>query len=641
MSLVVQRGTVELSGTSTDITISAVDLAHAFVLVDVVNSSTTSGARQSLVHGSLTNTTTLRLERDRSTGTRTVHWQVVEAPQWSVQAVDFASTGASVSESITSVTLGETFVVVSGRSDSANDLNRQEVRASLASATSLTLTRDDPAGTMTGTAYVVSVPGAAVQRGTTTIAASSVSAVVSLSSVNLTRSFVVLSQYCDATATETIGGQRCRARLTSATELALNRRTSSVGTVTASWFVVQLPESGVVRSASGSINPSATVDVTITAVATAATFTTITATGDFGQDRTYPATLTSSTNVRLVNPAGFPSPYSFFAVEVDNVAPNAPTLNSPTGGATINRTVGQVFSWTFSDPDPGDSQSEYQIRARVASTSPWTVEVGAAVPTQSHTFAGGTFTAGNWEWQARTRDQAGVWGPWSASETFTATDPPAGPTITAPANDATIGQLEQLVGWSVAAQEAYELRRVADDAGSPDESDVLFTTGTVNASGARSRVLEFPVNNTTEHIQLRVRVAGLWSEWSSIRVAVSYTPPETPEVELFADAGSGTITVQPTFPPPGVGVPAVESWDVLVRVSPGGRADLERPVGGAGIRIAAMLSASKLSFADRAPASGFDYQYRIVARGDNGTTSVSDWTASAVAAPGFYGGAFE
>jgi len=301
---------------------------------------------------------------------------------------------------------------------------------------------------------------------------------------------------------------------------------------------------------------------------------------------------------------------------VPNVPPDAPNLLSPVG-TTINRTVTNRFDWDFSDPDTGDTQSEFQLQIRLQGETATAVDVTSETITTHYDLPGGTLAAGDYEWRVRTRDALGEQGPYSSWEPFTADDPPAGPTVTSPVNEGTIGTEQFEVTWSASEQDAYQLRRLADAAGSPDTTTVYFDTGQVNSSGARSRLVDFPVNDRTEHVQVRVLRNTLWSPYSTVRVSVSYTPPETPTAVLTADTPSGAITVSATHPTPGTDVPDVESFRVF-----------RRPAGDTsdGIRIAVNRPPSG-THVDRTVASGRDYQYRVQAIGDNGTSAFSAWVS--------------
>lgn len=295
--------------------------------------------------------------------------------------------------------------------------------------------------------------------------------------------------------------------------------------------------------------------------------------------------------------------------------PNAPNLTSPSDGAVINRQSTVRFRWVFDDPDPGDSQSGFDLQIREQNETPLEVDVSQESPNQFYDLPGSTLPVGLFEWRARTTDSTGLVGDWSSWEPFEADDPPPGPTITDPTVDQTIAALLYTVHWSAAEQDDYELRRVSDDNGSPDTSDVLWTSGVVSSSSTRQLEVEFPTNQVTEHVQLRVRRNDLWADWASVRVDVSYTPPATPTAEVTAFQSQGRIRIRSLRPDPEGSEPTVVSYRVFRRVT---------SEGGGGIRLAVDVSADA-SWSDYTVASGVDYQYRTIDIGDNGTPAASDW----------------
>jgi N-acetylneuraminic acid mutarotase len=323
-----------------------------------------------------------------------------------------------------------------------------------------------------------------------------------------------------------------------------------------------------------------------------------------------------------------------------NTPPNAPILTAPADGTTIDRNITQRFDWDFSDPDAGDSQSKYDLRYRVVGAATWTVVTGTT-PNTFHDFAAGTFAAGDYEWQVRTYDAQGEVGPYSASSFFTAADAPPQPTITEPVSGATIPQ-EQPVGWSAPDQDAYQLRRVADNAGAPDATTVYYDTGEVVSTTARSRTVTFETNDRYEHIQVRIKHGGLWSSWASIRVLVSYTPPPVPSLTITTSDAEAAVSVAITNPTPAAGEPPVTHNRLFVRASaanPDG--DKYRPYPD-GTRIEAQKPPNSTAI-DHLPAGGVDYEYRAEAVGDNGTTSDSGWVGASAAAETvvFYGGGYD
>jgi hypothetical protein len=293
-----------------------------------------------------------------------------------------------------------------------------------------------------------------------------------------------------------------------------------------------------------------------------------------------------------------------------NQAPNAPTNLTPAGGTVIDRTITQRFDWDFSDPDAGDTQSKYDLRYRVVGAGTWTDILNQSTTNTFHDFAGGTFAAGDYEWQVRTYDAQGTVGPYSSSALFTAASPPTAPTITDPINNQVIGANSYTMLWSASNQASYQVRTVADNAGAPNTGTVYTDTGEVVSSTDRARSVAFAVNSRFEHVQVRVKYQGLWSTWASVRVEVSYTPPPTPTFQLIA--GTSTLDVDITNPAPGAGEPTVTSNDVYVNDG-GGE---ERKVTGV---------AQSGTWTYRTPVSGRNYSafVRVVAHGDNGTSTSS------------------
>lgn len=309
-----------------------------------------------------------------------------------------------------------------------------------------------------------------------------------------------------------------------------------------------------------------------------------------------------------------------FSLQPLNRPPNAPVLTFPTGNVQLDSTVTQRFAWQFSDPDPGDSQSKVNIYYRIVGTSTWT-EVTDATPNWWHDFAGGTFAAGSYEWQAETYDAAGHLGTRSASSFFTVATPPAGPSWTSPVNNATITTASQVFDWSSTSQDSYQVRKVADSSGVANTSTVYFDTGEVVDSAARTITLSFPVNSRTEHVQIRVKVSGLWSNWTDSIHPVSYTPPAAPLIVVSADNATASISVDVTQPTPGAGQPSVVSCDIWsIVVDPvTGVADASTET-----RLATGLPANA-NWTYWFPASGVSYQFNAVGIAANGTSTPSAW----------------
>lgn len=289
-----------------------------------------------------------------------------------------------------------------------------------------------------------------------------------------------------------------------------------------------------------------------------------------GSSRLYAAahvmTSSGSRSATYTPSYGTPRGVTLVALKAINYAPNAPTLTSMADGGTVNRGLTQRASHLFSDPNAADTQSKFDLRYRIVGAPAWTT-ITQVTPNQFYDFAAGALAAGDYERQVRTYDSVGVVGPYSTSGFFTAADATDGPTITDPVNGETIILPVNAFTWSAPDQDAYQVRKVADDAlspGTPDTSTVYYDSGEVIDTTTRTVQLDFPVNGRTEHLQVRVKFDDLWSDWASIVVDVDYSPPPTPTVELSTDIATGSLLVTITNPAPTGENPAASYNDVYV-----------------------------------------------------------------------------
>ena len=300
-----------------------------------------------------------------------------------------------------------------------------------------------------------------------------------------------------------------------------------------------------------------------------------------------------------------------------NTAPNAPTGLAPASNATVDRSIVQRLSWTFSDPDTGDSQSKFDLQWRHKGTADAWNAVSQTTPNNYWDAPASTFPAEQIEWQVRTYDQSAAVGPWSALAYFTAGDPATPPTITAPVSGGTVSANPTAVTWSTAGQQGYQVRRVRDNAGVADTTTVYYDTGQITDTTTRTVSVPFEMNNRWEWVQVRVQQGGLWSAWSSIRVNVSYTQPATATLVAAGNNTTAAIIVTVTNPTPSGGQPTVTYNDVYVRA-----------VGdtSAGTRIATGV-ANNGTATYWTPASGVAYEFLARTFGSNSTSTDSAWTA--------------
>ncbi|MEM4729132.1 MAG: M6 family metalloprotease domain-containing protein [Thermoplasmata archaeon] len=139
-----------------------------------------------------------------------------------------------------------------------------------------------------------------------------------------------------------------------------------------------------------------------------------------------------NTGIRIYNISASGNTMTF-DVDLGNSPPSAPTPVSPSDGAWTNKTK-PALNWTFSDSDPGDSQTAYRVQVDDDSGfgSPlW--DSGDVVSSANGTAVGTDLGEGKWYWRVRTRDSGGLWSGYSPARSLnvdlTAPAAPSGVTV--------------------------------------------------------------------------------------------------------------------------------------------------------------------------------------------------------------------
>lgn len=113
-----------------------------------------------------------------------------------------------------------------------------------------------------------------------------------------------------------------------------------------------------------------------------------------------------------------------------NTAPNAPINLSPTGSTVVQTGTTITMSGNISDPDANEYQTGFQIITYRDDGTTLVYDTGIMAGNNT-TFFSTTVpvTFGNtyYKWKARTKDKAGVWGPYSALQRFKANSAPGVP----------------------------------------------------------------------------------------------------------------------------------------------------------------------------------------------------------------------
>lgn len=240
-----------------------------------------------------------------------------------------------------------------------------------------------------------------------------------------------------------------------------------------------------------------------------------------------------------------------------NKAPLAPTNLWPADGLAIDRGKVTRLTWQHNDPNTGDPQSRYDLRWRPKGNAEWH-NVSLVTPSMYWDVPINTLPHGVIEWQVRTYDQSGLVGPYSTQKSFFAGDKPESPTFTFPIDGATIGEARPYVTWSSFGQTAYHFQ-VYNASGV-----AVFDTGEVNSTNKFVRMGVDLRNNQTYTFTVSIKNSdGIWSDWHSITVDISYTPPAKPSVSTVSDNCKVVVSID--SPDPRGTQPSVNSYDLFRR----------------------------------------------------------------------------
>lgn len=286
-----------------------------------------------------------------------------------------------------------------------------------------------------------------------------------------------------------------------------------------------------------------------------------------------------------------------------NVAPGTPINLRPSGGSSVDRSQIIAFSWDHNDSDP---QSRFSLRYRLRGASNWTTVTNRG-PLSYYYLAGDKLPAGVIEWQVQTYDQEDLVSPWSNTAIFNAVNPTNAPVILRPGAGEAINEARPFIQWSSTDQTAYHVQVLQG-------TTVLWEIERTSTNKAQTIGIDLE-NNRSYTFKVRVKgEGGLWSEYATIDIQTSFTPPINPWVDLEADEERGSISV---------------SIENFVSSAPGGepdavKNDLYRRRQGETdwIRIAKDLPIHGY-YVDYTPGSGVTYEYKARAWAANNTYSES------------------
>lgn len=249
-------------------------------------------------------------------------------------------------------------------------------------------------------------------------------------------------------------------------------------------------------------------------------------------------------------------------IVIGNRAPNPPSLLSPTNATALDLSAGATFDWAFSDPDPGDSQSSYALRRKVAgagsyeywnaATGSWTgSEVKNASTATEVTFGAGQWTNGvSYVWSVKTWDAADLAGTYASDQTVSGQEPPT-VTVTAPIG-VIVDNVQPTATWSVsspsgAARTHYQVIVESGAFGTtPGSGTTVYDSGVI-ASSSISHGLPALDANVNFRIFVQVTETGdIISDWDYDDFIIELGKPAPPVITVAPDDTNAynIVTVQ-------------------------------------------------------------------------------------------------
>lgn len=236
----VQTGEVTLAANddSQDVTISSVTTNQSVLLFGVSINSTEPQA--GLISGQIVNSTTIRFQRVQAAGSpaATIRWHVVSSSDLSVQRGSRTLTNTQTDQAVSAVTLANTAVIVSYRSE-GNLVNANDyVEAYFTSTTNLRfITRENAMDTNSIEWQVVEFSNATVQSGSTTFGSSDYEKLQSVSTYDDSKSWLVMNYSSANGSEENIGQKLVLGCMDDSTHLKFKR--DAIGQqVYVRWFLV-------------------------------------------------------------------------------------------------------------------------------------------------------------------------------------------------------------------------------------------------------------------------------------------------------------------------------------------------------------------------------------------------------------------
>ncbi|QTV79491.1 hypothetical protein [Microbacterium sp. NIBRBAC000506063] len=221
--------------------------------------------------------------------------------------------------------------------------------------------------------------------------------------------------------------------------------------------------------------------------------------------------------------------YSPYSATVELLAPpNPPTGLTPNGGVAADD-MDVRLQWVHNPVDASD-QSDYELRYREPDDA-WTTLAG-----DDETFRDVPLTAGDWEWQVRTKGEHPDWSNWSSTATVEVISRP-GVAITQPEDEWDAAILPVTWTWfqeQDRPQTQWQVQLLQD-------SEVIEYRAGVGA--ATSFTLPRHLTEGEWTVRVRGRTGDVWSDWDETTFQVVFDPPAAPALAGEWDEAQGGVSL--------------------------------------------------------------------------------------------------
>lgn len=243
-----------------------------------------------------------------------------------------------------------------------------------------------------------------------------------------------------------------------------------------------------------------------------------------------------------------------------NIVPSVPSITTRTAFDAVKEPAD--FSWTFSDRNPKDVQTAYQVEISRADTAAIAKDTGK-VTSSATTYSMPANTLVNdvdYRWRVRLYDTIGGVGTWSAYQNFS-TSTTGSITITAPATDNLEGieTSSYTIAWTYSGAQKNRQVKVYQTSG-----NVLVSDTGMQASTAQTYVVSNLASETEYRIEVSlINTAGVTVPAVSRLITPNYSSPMVPTLE--ATVNDTFVEVRVANPVPTGSRPEVVFNDIYRR----------------------------------------------------------------------------